>query len=128
MDAINFQMRLFAGDGNSNEPALHVAPNDITLQDNKMIPIKVLDLVSHHLRFDAMEKGFYGFLPPSILFQFAIENKELPYENRVPEEKNGMNMHYLKSQHYIMSYKIIQDGVKTITIHDSIPIGERIWL
>ena len=127
MDAINTHMQMLSGEGPNTMAPIQVRPEDITLQDNVMIPIKVLDLVSHSLRFDSSERGLHGFIPPSIIHQHALENQELPVENRVPDNGEGINIHYLNSQHYVTSHKSITMGQASITIYDSIPPGERVW-
>ena len=102
MDQINSHLALFTGEGPHQSPILTVLPSDITLSDNAMIPIKVLDLVSHHLKYDALERGIHGLIPPSILYQYANEGGDLPMELRVPDEQEGVCLHYLQCQHSFM--------------------------
>ena len=77
MEQINSHLALFTGEGPHQSAVITVLPSDITLADNTMIPIKVLDVVSHHLKFDANERGFHGLIPPSILHQYATEGSSL---------------------------------------------------
>ena len=122
MDAINTHLQMLSGEGPSTAAPIQVRPEDIALQDNVMIPIKVLDLVSHSLRFDSLERGLSGFIPPSILYQHALENQELPVENRVPENGEGINMHYVDS-HFVVSHKEPKESRPTITIYDSMKVN-----
>merc|ERR1712105_4403 len=124
-------MRMFSGEGPSQDnslPVLRLENDDLPTQDSGMIDVKVLDLVSHHLRYDANENGVYGFLPPSLLSEYARQNEDMPQELKVPVDKEGINFHHLQSSHhYVTSYKTIIDGESKIFVYDSLPPGPRIW-
>ena len=127
MEQINSHLALFTGEGPHQSAVITVLPSDITLAENTMIPIKVLDVVSHHLKFDANERGFHGLIPPSILYQYATEGSSLPEELCVPNDKEGLNLHYLGSQHYILTYKRKISNRFIVHVYDSIPPEPHVW-
>ena len=132
MDQLQAQLALFTGEKNDTRPAVPVSPTDIPTDETHFIPIRVLDLLSHAMRFDGEESGLRGFVSPSILYQHVIEKSDrLPAELAVPTTSRGLNLHYLSSQHYVVSYKdFVDDGGggggsdysrPRITVFDSLP-------
>ena len=129
MDQLQAQLVLFTGEKNDSRPAVPVSPTDIPTDETSFIPIRVLDLLSHAMRFDGEESGLRGLVSPSILYQHVIEKSDrLPAELAVPTTSRGLNLHYLSSQHYVVSYKDFVDAVvggderrPRITIFDSLP-------
>ena len=128
MDPIDSHMRMFSGEGPNALPVLRLESNDLPSRDSGVIDVKVLDLVSHQLRYDANENGFCGFLPPSILSEYVRQNENLPHEHKVPIDKEGINLHHLSSSHhYVTSHKKIIDGQSKILVYDSLPPGPYVW-
>ena len=135
MEAIDSHMRLFSGEGPDFAPILQIRPEDITFQDNVMIPIKVLDFVSLNLRYDASDRGFLGLFPPSTLFQYSRENNVLPLMHRVPEDKEGVvAISYALAQAVKLSqYEVYVEKTMeelesipyALARHGKIPVGRR---
>ena len=130
MATMEAQLELFTGGpGLDSRPAIPVTSAELCVDDNSFIPIEVVDLMSHALRYEAEENGLRGFVSPSILQQHLIEKNEfLPDDMAVPATSRGVNMHYLASEHYVLSYKDFTDEAEQnprITIFDSLVGSER---
>ena len=121
MDPLEEHRNLF------EEGVLAVLPSDITLDDAHMIPVEVLDWVSFQLHYEAEDKDLKGLVPPSKLFSHYQEKRHLEPELRVPETSGGINIHYLQSQHYVVSFKVFTEAGPIIRIYDSLSPGPRMW-
>ena len=100
---------------NSNSPTLLLKPHQlISLSNSQMLDCIILDAVSYLLSFDAQDRGFVGFVPPTILFQYATSNKESQIF-QFSSQDVVINMHHVYS-HYVTSFK----RGNQIVIYDSI--------
>ena len=93
----------------------------------EIVIFTILDYVSFELKYEAEENGLKGLVPPSKLFSHYQEKKHLELELRVPDISAGINIHYLQSQHYVVSYKVFTETGPIIKIYDSLAPGERMW-